>query len=276
MNSSRIAPTTLTGLIQSAMKARVAGDLARANQLLSKALEKDPRSLEGRLLRAQILQETGNSGHAVDLLKQIFAENPKLDIVLTQVGRIFLDRSDFEKAHWYFDKAVKLNPSPLNYCNRAQSRIFLGNFDDARSDVDRSLEKSGDHSPIAFFTLGFLLGAQQKFEAADSAFSKAIQQKPDFVDALVNRGATRVSMRQYQAGIADYRKALSIQPKNLVTMTNLGAALIETGDFDAARMQFEHALATHGQTPDVRWGLALTELSSGNYDKGWKWYDSRV
>ena len=263
-------------LVKAADLAQHSGELARAATLLAHAATLRPDAIDIRFKLAQSQHALGRSDQAIAMLMQMFAENPKLDVVLAQLGNIFLDQSNFDKARWYFEKAIKLNPNFINYYNLGRSKMFLGLLDDAQADLNHSLSTGGSDSALVHFALGFVLGARQHFHAADAALSRSLELNPNFVDALVNRGATRISLRRYEEGLLDLNRALALQPDHLVAQCNKGDALLEMEQFDMARNQFSLALQQHGETPDICWGLALTELSLGKFDDGWKWYESRT
>ncbi|HMD55145.1 MAG TPA: tetratricopeptide repeat protein, partial [Phycisphaerae bacterium] len=81
-----------------------------------------------------------------------------------------------------------------------------------------------------------------RFNQAAAAFHRALDLKPDYVQAYFNLGSTlRISGRVDEAIVA-YRAALKIKPDYAEAHNNLGNALQIQGDFEAAIAEYRLAL----------------------------------
>lgn len=87
-------------------------------------------------------------------------------------------------------------------------------------------------------------------------YDKAIGLAPDFVSALVNRGANKDNAGEYDDAIADYDRALAIDPGNANAIFNRGNSKLNKGDVAGACADWRAALARgleHARTPLARY-----------------------
>ena len=94
--------------------------------------------------------------------------------------------------------------------------------------------------PGALYNLGVQLQKQVKLEEALSCYEQALQLNPQDINCLINRGNTLKDSRRHQEAIASFNRALAINP-------NIASA---------------------------QWNKALTQILLGNYEEGWKLYES--
>ena len=98
---------------------------------------------------------------------------------------------------------------------------------------------------------------------------------PGHVGALVNRGNTLLRFNQPVKAIASYDKALAAMPGHPQILTNRGHALRRLDRPVEALADFEAALAAAPEFPEAHFEAAMTQLSLGDFDAGWKAYEWR-
>src|SRR6516225_4679473 len=76
-----------------------------------------------------------------------------------------------------------------------------------------------------------------------SRYERALAIKPDYVEALNNRGNALRDLKRCQAAIASYDQALAINPGHVEALINRGIALQELGRFKEALASDDTALA---------------------------------
>lgn len=86
------------------------------------------------------------------------------------------------------------------------------------------LEKQGD-----------LIGAQKQYE-------KALELKPNSLDAINRLGKVCCQLKQYDAAAEAFRRALDMDPDSAAVRNNLGYNLMAQGNFNEAEQQFRAAL----------------------------------
>jgi tetratricopeptide (TPR) repeat protein len=90
---------------------------------------------------------------------------------------------------------------------------------------------------------GLALGKIGRQADAIAAFDRALALKPDYVEALYNRGAALARLNRLQDAIADFERALVIDPKCTEALNNYGTALQILGRNEEAIAYFDRALA---------------------------------
>ena len=123
----------------------------------------------------------------------------------------------------------------------AESYYNQGNFTEAIALCHKALKKQANFAPV-YKTLGNILQAQNKIDAAIRAYSLAIKINPNFFEALVNLASMFYKKGQIDAAMINYRKAIKIKPDLAVAYWNLGKVLEQEGRFYEAFFFQEKAL----------------------------------
>ena len=96
---------------------------------------------------------------------------------------------------------------------------------------------------VAQINLGVFIAERDGPEAALPYFLRAIQIKPNDVEARFNAGLACRKIGRYAEAAEHYRMAVSLNPGYVNAWNNLGVVLDLMGDREAARAAFERALA---------------------------------
>ena len=103
----------------------------------------------------------------------------------------------------------------------------------------------------------------RRFEEALAAFSAALTQDPDHLEALGNRGSVLGALGRFDEALADYDRALALVPGHAMLLYNRGSALLLCGRPADAVASFDAALAINPDAAEI-WnnrGNALRELN---------------
>ncbi|WP_250479959.1 MULTISPECIES: tetratricopeptide repeat protein [unclassified Caballeronia] len=79
----------------------------------------------------------------------------------------------------------------------------------------------------------------------------------------------------WQAAIDSFRRAIKLDPTFIDAYGNLGTCLLRLKQHDAAAQAYQQALRLAPQQAELQTNLALVELSRGNYQEGFRWYEHR-
>ena len=129
--------------------------------------------------------------------------------------------------------------------------------------------------PEALNNLGLTLHEQGERDAAIAAFREALERRPAFAEARFNLGNALLEATPpagddgLEEAIACYRQALALRPDLAPAQLNLGSALQERGELAAARSCFEAAIRLQPDDADAHGNLALLDLLTGDYGRGW-------
>lgn len=73
-----------------------------------------------------------------------------------------------------------------------------------------------------------------RYDAALSCYDRALLLRPDFVQALSNRGAVLKAMKRYSEALESFDRALKLQPDYVEVLNNRAGALQELGRYAEA------------------------------------------
>jgi tetratricopeptide (TPR) repeat protein len=153
------------------------------------------------------------------------------------LGLIYFQRNEFEKAKDYYLQAMKIDPCLL-----------------------------GLHNNLAVI----LAATTKDFNEVYGELTKALRCNPSSMRALSNIGILLVNWGRIDDGIAQIKKALKIDPHNIPTLERLGYAYLKKGLLGTASLYFKRMLSLRHR--DIRALLYLSQIYvlSGHEEKAEK------
>ena len=124
---------------------------------------------------------------------------------------------------------------------RAVLSYQLGNLADAERLCKTILRKKAA-SPLALHLLSAIAIRESRFEQALALIDRAVRFKPDYAEALVERGNVLQLLNRHAEAVESYETALSFQPGDVETIYNCGVALVALNRHAEALARFEGAL----------------------------------
>jgi len=85
-------------------------------------------------------------------------------------------------------------------------------------------QKAGDNHPVLWMLFGLVYDRTNREDLALTAFEKATQLKPDYLAALVDRGAIYLKRHRYADAVPVFEQVVQIEDKSPKAHTNLGSA----------------------------------------------------
>ena len=190
--------------------------IAEAIGFYEQALELDPQFAAAhaglcdayvfRYVASNLVDDIDRAENACALA---LASSPRLQLVHTALGTLYLRTgrtSDAEKA---FNQALTINPQ------NAQAMTGLGN----------------------------VYQRQQKYAEADALFHAAIATQPGNWHSIESYAKYLFSVGRYTEAADAYRQVLFLDPTNYDTSSDLGAALTMIGDLEAGKQAYEESIA---------------------------------
>jgi Tfp pilus assembly protein PilF len=123
--------------------------------------------------------------------------------------------------------------------------------------------------------LGTVLVSRGEREAAIPCFRNALALRDDYLPAHVNLGSCLQYLERPEEALPLYRRAIALQPGSMEARINLGTAYQELMQPEQAIVVYEEALRLDPQHPGAHWNLALSLLSIGEFERGWREYEWR-
>ena len=212
--------------------------IAEAIGFYEQALELDPQFAAAhaglcdayvfRYVASNLVDDIDRAENACALA---LASSPRLQLVHTALGTLYLRTgrtSDAEKA---FNQALTINPQ------NAQAMTGLGN----------------------------VYQRQQKYAEADALFHAAIATQPGNWHSIESYAKYLFSVDRYTEAADAYRQVLFLDPTNYDTSSDLGAALTMVGDLEAGKQAYEESIAIK-PTQTARSNLGVVYYYLGEFD----------
>ncbi|MEN3810878.1 tetratricopeptide repeat protein [Chromobacterium piscinae] len=164
-------------LLQSQL-AREAKQPRRAYEVLTQALQRQPRSTELLYERSLVSDMLGNTGNSERDLKQILKDKPGDAQALNALGYTLANRTTrYQEAYGYIEKALKAEPgNPVIQDSLGWVQYKLGRLDAARRNLEKAYAAMPDPEVAAH--LGEVLWKQGRRDEAMAVWRKELAQHP--------------------------------------------------------------------------------------------------
>ena len=200
------------------------------------------------------LQATGNIDGAIALYRQVLEAQPAQPAVLYSMAAIYLNHGRTVEG--------------LDFAKRCLA--------------------AASPSPLAWYIHGVALRAARRFDEALLNFDHALALNPNYVEALIEKGAIYFESQDQAQALAQFEKVLLIDPSHGVAASNKASlisalpaqaaaftpeilralALQNAGEIEAAKAVFLDALAADKQHFVALYSLTAISLNQGKIDEG--------
>ena len=113
----------------------------------------------------------------------------------------------------------------------------------------------------------------KRFDEALESFERALAIRPDYAEALNNRGNTLQELKRFDEALESYERALAIRPNYAEAHNNCGNTLQELKRFDKALESFERALAIRPDFAEAINNRGNTLQKLGRFDEALEGYE---
>jgi tetratricopeptide (TPR) repeat protein len=228
-------------------------------------------------LRRQAFQcfQQGELDRAERLCAGILAYRPDDFDTLHLLGMLHFQRHRLVEALRFLARALKVNSNSADaLSNLGLALHAAGRHDEAISSYRHALDIAPDHPEILYNLANAHLALDQAYDAL-STYDRVLASTPGHAGALVNRGNTLLRLSRPVEAMASYDAALANLPGHPQILTNRGHALRRLDRPVEALADFEAALAAAPEFAEAHFEQAMTRLSLGDFDAGWKQYEWR-
>lgn len=191
------------------------------------------------------------------------------------LGLLNLQRRRPVEALRYLSQALKINSGSADaMSNLGLALHAAGRLEEATASFHNALRLAPGH-PEILYNLGNACLELGRIDEALASFDDALAKNPSHAGALVNRGNTLLRFNRPAEAISSYDKALAVLPGHPQILTNRGHALRRLDRPLKALADFEAALISGPEFPEAHFETAMTRLTLGDFDAGWKAYEWR-
>lgn len=160
---------------------------------------------------------------------------------------IFLRNPGQKKGDFYSNNPM-FKDVPKDALDKFKSAREKLNKDDTKSALPLLDEAIGLYSKFAaaYYQKGYILFKKADFSAAIEAFVKAIEIKPDYVDAKYYFGVSHYMQRDYPVAEMVFRDVLQLDDKRAAAHMYLGIILVSAKKIDEAEKELKQAVSLKG------------------------------
>ncbi len=166
-------------------------------------------------------------------------------------GQAYFELKKFPEAFGDFDKAIQAGiVTPKLFLNRGKCHVILSRPAEAIPDLQRSAELE-PKNPETWYFLAVAQNKTGDATASLSSYSKAIDLRPDYLEARVNRGLIFFNNGQTDEAISDYTAALSANPNVPLALFNRANAYLKNGKIDLGLADVNRAVQMQPNNPKL-------------------------
>jgi len=188
------------------------GDFDKAEELLKKAIEINPRFTTAYNDLGRIYFHRGETDRALELFQELILSNPLNSAVHLNLAHALLDKGRLEEALLEFKRAEKLGEESADiYCDMAYIHLNFGETEEAVNLYKKALEIEPGLYP-AHFVLGQIYLERNYLNEALVEFERVIRLKPDYAPAYYNLGMVYSGKGLKEKAIQEFELFLKYSP----------------------------------------------------------------
>jgi tetratricopeptide (TPR) repeat protein len=217
-------------------------NLQDAHNYYNKVLEIDPKHLSANINLGTIFQELGENQKAKECYEKAIEINPNYADAHNNLGTIFQELGKNQKAKECYEQAIAINP----------------NYADAHNNLGTIFQE---------------LGKNQK---AKECYEKAIELNPNYVNAHHNLGIIFKKLAENQKAKECYEKAIELNTNHVDSHSNLGNIFKELGENQKAKDCYEKAIEINPNYADAHYNLGIIFKKLAENKKAKECYEKAI
>ena len=191
------------------------------------------------------------------------------------LGIVNFQRRRLVEALRFLSQALKVNSGSAEaMTNLGLALHAAGRLEEAVAHYRNALMLAPDH-PEIHYNLANVFLELGRIDEALAGFDDVLAKNPSHVGALVNRGNALLRFNRPVDAMSSYDKALAAMPGHPQILTNRGHALRRLDRPLEALADFEAALVKGPDFAEAHFEAAMTRLTLGDFDAGWRAYEWR-
>ncbi len=231
-------------------------------------------SADSLVLLANRAYANSDPDSAEVLYNRALARNPEHALAAVGLGRIAVDRDEFDRADHLFTLAETWEPRKghRQYGEGLVSRK-RGDNNQAKAKFQEAYRRNRSHADALIEIAKIQMsGLVEKF-AAKRTLRRAVQADSLHPSAYYELGRALELEGDIAGAVDAYEKQLLVNPTSGITLMNLGFALLDEGRYWHARQRLFDALArTSGHELELSLALAASYVGDRQYDQAHNTY----
>ena len=174
-----------------------------------------------------------------------------------------------------FIRIKKIYQSAYDEFYKALAYQISSDLDKAISHHTKAIELKPDLVE-AYNNRGAAYSNQSKYDEAMQDFNKAIELEPDFAEAYFNLGNVYLDQNKYDEAVRDYDKAIELKPDYADAYGNRGNACLGQGRHEEAIKNYDKVIELKPDDADVYLNRGTTYSRQGRHEEAIKDYDKVI
>jgi Flp pilus assembly protein TadD len=162
----------------------------------------------------------------------------------------------------------------LEAARQGQSLFALGRYAEALECFNAFARLNPNVAPL-YQTRGLCLQRLGRFEEAEADFELSIALNPGEAETHKNLGTLHSRFGRMEQALASFDRALALRPNFPAALNEKARALWSQQLLDEAFAAFHASLALDPRNADTIWNLALLQMLTGDFERGWSGREAR-
>jgi tetratricopeptide (TPR) repeat protein len=255
------------------------GRRPEAEKTLQDFIKAHPDNYPARFGLAEFYSAMQRQGPAAQVLEEIIKldpDGPKGAQAKNQLARLKLAQGRIDAAEKLVNEVLKSHPKDMD-ATEIRGIIAL-NKKDGLTAVNsfRLLAQDRPKSPEAWLLLARANRLNKEEGQAKENAKKALEIKPDFLDARKFLYGIFLEAKDYDGAIATIQSYLRVNGKDVVNLVTLGEVYAIKGDDAQARATFQKIIALEPKNPQGYFQMARLGLKAKKMDEALKFADQAL
>jgi len=224
-----------------------------------------PQDAQTLISDAKNYEEKGDHKAAIIQLKNALQADPDNRDARYLLGTVYNKVGDFQSAEKELRRALKLGMNPAKVLpDLGQTLLDLGQFQQVLDETKQlSLEKSS--AEISTLRGSALLGLGKPKEAK-ALFEQALQDKPDFPEALIGLAQYSLSEKDLESAMQFLDQVVTRNPENAGAWLIKGDLLRAHGDVEPALAAYDQVIKLKPNSSIAYLNKALLKIATKKYE----------
>jgi tetratricopeptide (TPR) repeat protein len=251
---------------------RAQNRLDEAVAVLNDVIRRVPQMPEARYNLALCLLALDRSHEARAQLEEAVRLKPDYREAHADLGRLAFAEKRFPDASASFERACQLNPEDAEaWMYLAEACWAEEKFPEVLRAVERAVQLrpkwAEAHEVLGRAQIDAGTSVIESNRNAEKSFRKAIELKPDFIEAHLHLADSLRSQGKFQEALDAYRRALALAPTSPAAVGGAASMLEHLGQFEAARRMLAPVLEKDVDTLALALPYAVISRHTGEKDK---------
>ncbi len=239
---------------------------------ITEQIKRTPTDAELFFDRANMLRRMGKDTLALNDYKAAISLDSGKSQYYSAIGDLLFETKDLAGSLEWIKKAIRLNPEDRRaHLKIAKMCLYMKNYPEAFKEINVVLRKDV-HDPEGYFLKGMVYKDIKDTAKAISNFLTAIQEAPDYRDAMIQLGLLECS-RKDSIGLRYLDNAFKLDTSDVFPIYAKGAYYQENKNYAAAKEEYRKCILRNTRFADAYFNMGYILMQEDSVQKAWRQYN---